>query len=169
MAAIILTQEYLKQHLHYDKDTGIFTRLKNGKIAGFKDPRGYVSMNLGRRLHYAHRLAWMYETGSMPENSIDHINGNKSDNRFQNLREATQQQNVLNVGKRARNSSGYKGVSFSKAAQKYEARYRFNKTSEYLGLFNTAYEAHVAYENHVKSVFGEFYRPPENIVDTAKT
>lgn len=74
-----LTSETLKELLHYNPETGIFTWAKNagqraqvGRIAGSRTPSGYIKISLSRKLYAAHRLAWLYMTGSWPENEIDH-------------------------------------------------------------------------------------------------
>lgn len=165
MTKPILTQDILKDKLLYDEHTGIFTwlksdtkRIKTGSIAGFTDVRGYVSIHISKKLYYAHRLAWLYKYGNMPKQNIDHINGNRNDNRIENLREASQQQNVMNVGARKRNTSGYKGVSFSKVANKWEARFTYNKKTNYLGLFLTAELARDAYILEINKLNDKFIR-----------
>lgn len=90
-----LTQEVLKSLLYYDPETGIFvwlvTRQRSpaGKEAGGYDEKGYRRICVNGTKVRAHRLAWLYMTGEWPEDQLDHINGLKDDNRFVNLREAT--------------------------------------------------------------------------------
>ena len=107
----MITQEYLKSVLSYDPETGIFTwKYRQGLIgkkiswntrysekqAGTIDPVGYLGIAIEYKRYYAHRLAWLYMTGELPKKYIDHLNGNKSDNRFLNLREATNSENQQN-------------------------------------------------------------------------
>ena len=88
--------------------------------------------------------------------SIDHINGIKDDNRIINLRECTTQQNGMNRGPQKNNSSGYKGVGWSKKSSKWRAQIRFNNKSIYLGLFDDKKEAAKIYNKEAKKLFGEF-------------
>jgi hypothetical protein len=87
---------------------------------------------------------------------VDHINGNKLDNRKSNLRICTQQDNCRNRCVQSNNKSGYKGVSFNKEKQKYEACICIDKKTIHLGLFNSAIDAAIAYKNSETKLFGKF-------------
>lgn len=106
--------------------------------------------------YQASHLAWLYVKGEMPSKAIDHINGIRSDNRIINLREATLSQNAMNRIKAANNTSGYKGVSFHKQSGKWQASIKINGKQKYLGLFLSQKQAHNAYVNAAKVIFGEF-------------
>ena len=138
----MLTQEYLKSVLNYDQETGIFTwkekisdKIVIGKIAGSNN-KGYIQIRLNKKLYFSHRLAWLYVYGEFPKYMIDHINNNPADNRICNLREATNQQNQFNRKLSKANTSGIKGVCWSKQYNKWIARIRANGKRIYLGCFD---------------------------------
>lgn len=87
--------EELKALLRYDTETGTFTWIRSGKKAGSKNGKGYIQIGINDKLYYAHRLAYLYMTGKMPE-VIDHVNRKKNDNSWENLRNGTQAENVRN-------------------------------------------------------------------------
>lgn len=161
----MLTQIELKRHLHYDPETGIFTRLisnsnivKVGSIAGSKNHKGYLQIQINSKVYGAHRLAWLYVNGEFPVNQTDHINCIKDDNRIVNLRDANSSQNKLNVGANKNNTSGFKGVAFHKEANKWVAQAWLNGKKHYLGLFTTPELASVSYQAFATKHHGEFYR-----------
>lgn len=119
-------------------------KAKAGKPFGCSQGSGYIQGQiLGKRM-YAHRLVWLLSTGLLPTAEIDHINGNKIDNRFENLRCVSRIDNQQNViGVRKDNSIGVKGVV--KKRGKFAARITVGYKSVYLGTFDTASEAGAAY------------------------
>lgn len=137
-----LTQEYLKQRLHYDHDTGVFTWVtsavaaKAGDSAWHCAANGYVAIMINRKPYYAHRLAWLYMTGEWPTEQIDHINHVKSDNRFFNLREVTHSENQRNRTCQSNNTSGATGVSWEGSRNKWRARIRVNGKQVHVGRFD---------------------------------
>lgn len=148
-----LTQEWLKELLHYDPETGAFkwlvdrsSRHKAGSMAGSFNSKGYLQIMIQRRNYLAHRLAWLYMTGSWPEDQVDHRDLNKANNRWSNLRAANDSQNQQNkAATRNVGSSGLLGVTWSKAARKWAAQIKVNGKRIYLGLFVEAEDAHQAY------------------------
>jgi len=158
-----LSFDELRESLNYDADTGIFTWNKNhqivkkGDFAGYLKKNGYHSIWYKGKSYQAHRLAWFYFYGYMPEKSIDHINGIKNDNRIENLREATVAENLKNIKKYSTNKSGYKGVHFCNSRKKWIAQCTFNKKKITLGTFSNALEASIAYEKFAKENHGKFY------------
>lgn len=127
--SVRLTQERLKELFHYDQNTGIFTRAKTvtynskrGDVSGYKDEFGYLQIQVDGRLYRAHRLAWLYVYGYLPENDIDHINRIGDDNRIKNLREVSRSCNNRNSGNSKANTSGVKGVSYAKKIKKWRAQ-----------------------------------------------
>lgn len=160
-----MTNEYLKSILRYTKGDGIFRwRVKHsrkvnvGAPAGGIDCAGYVVIGINGKTYYGHRLAWFYVHGEWPK-QIDHRNGDRSDNRWSNLRAATHQQNILNAKKARNNTSGYKGVSWHKAAGKWSAYITLDGKKKHLGLHPTSEAAHAAYMAAAKAAQPEFARP----------
>ena len=120
-------------------------RVKIGDIAGStSNSTGYRRIIVNRKQYRAHRLIWFMVHGKFPVNMIDHINGNKLDNRISNLREATHQENMQNKTKaRSDNKSGFLGVHLHR--KKFLARIHVNNRRKILGSFDTPEEAHEAY------------------------
>jgi hypothetical protein len=141
----MLTQERLKELLHYDPSTGIFTRLAVpkychnacvGDVAGYVMPEGYVRIKIDSIAYKAHRLAFFYMTGEMPEYEVDHINGIKGDNRFCNLRVVSRNENMRNKGMHKNNTSGVMGVNWNKNLNKWHARIMHFGKSLHLGFYD---------------------------------
>lgn len=158
----ILSIERLKATLHYDPETGKFSRLASSGGAHIGDEPGYFNDN-GYRIisidgvkYRAHRLAWFYMTGEWPKEDIDHRNTISDDNRWENLREATDQQNLQNQGMPQHNTSGLKGASWREDKQKWRASICSHKKWRHLGYFDTKEEAHAAYCAAALELNGEF-------------
>ena len=130
--------------LGYDEMTGIFTwkesrgRKKRGDVAGFVRADGYVRIKLRGKDYLAHRLAWMYVNGHLPELFIDHINHDRRDNRIANLRLVTNQENQFH--QRSPLGCGKTGND-----RRWEARIKVNRKLILLGRFDTEEEARMAY------------------------
>lgn len=150
----------LKDALHYDPKTGVFTwKVKRkgvnpGDVAGSIGIYGYRKIQLNKKTYQAHRLAWFYVHGTWTQ--LDHINGIRDDNSLANLRPATQSQNCANRRRQTRTRSGFKGVYKRKYG--WEATVMRNGKSYYLGKFKTPMEAHAAYLVAAKKLHGEFAR-----------
>jgi len=147
--------EDLKAILSYDPAEGIFRwRIApRGRLAGQKAGslcNGYVRIQIGKVNYAAHRLAFLYMTGSWPDAEIDHINRNKSDNKWLNLRASTRSQNCINKG------SENKGVHFIKKTGKYAAVIGKDGKRIRIGTFPSAELASEAYRNMAKDLYGEF-------------
>ena len=146
-----LTQERLRELLHYEPLTGVFTRLvstanwaKVGDVAGGKGGKDYLQIGIDNRDYKAHRLAWFYMTGAWPIDQIDHIDGNPVNNRIENLREATNSVNKQNMRKaRSDNKSGLLGVG--KNGKKWRAVIGVDGKNKHIGYFDTPELAHAAY------------------------
>jgi hypothetical protein len=160
----LLTADEVRRLLKYEPDTGTFYwgvdtwNTSVGDIAGSRQSRGYWHIKINRRLYMAHRLAWLFVTGEWPIGHVDHINGNRSDNRFANLRIATGSENAWNSSIRSNNACGYKGVHYKKAIKKFVAQIHVGWRVRHLGVFHTAVEAHSAYWKAAQEHFGEFAR-----------
>lgn len=144
----MLTQSELKEKLHYDPETGIFTRLtrtsnsvKIGDVAGSITNKGYVVVCVNGKQHAAHRLAWLYVYGVWPKDQIDHINHIRNDNRITNLREADHKENGRNQSIGNCNNSGVIGVYWSKRDKKWYAQIGLNGKNKHLGCFNIKEDA----------------------------
>lgn len=114
----------------------------------------YPTTTVGKKTMWMHKLIMAPPQGM----TVDHINGNRLDNRSANLRVCTLYQNNLNKEKTVRNTTGYKGVDFFKQYGKYRARVKFNKKEYHLGYFDSAIEAAKAYNKKAYELHGEFAR-----------
>lgn len=161
----LLTFKDIIEILNYNKETGEFTwrqrkkgRQLNGR-AGNITPDGYTAIMINYKRYLAHRLAWLYVYGKFPDKLIDHIDGNPSNNRILNLREANQVENMRNQKMKVSNTSGFVGVYFDKRKGKWMARVTLqNGKLSFLGYFPTAELASAAYQEAAKSIYGEFYK-----------
>jgi hypothetical protein len=158
-----LTQERLKELLHYDPETGVFTwigtkarRIANGDEAGSVRER-YRIINIDYKPTGAHRLAWLYVYGYAPS-LIDHKDGDGLNNSITNLRECTDTQNKQNSKRPAHNKTGFKGVSWHSARQAFRATINVRRKQIHLGFFSSAQDAHDAYVAKARELFGEFAR-----------
>lgn len=158
------TQARLLECVNYNPDTGLFTckqrwyksKYYPGDILGVKSPNGYIQICIDGIPYLAHRLAWLYQYGEIPEQDIDHKDGNRSNNKINNLRKATRTQNLQNQPLKPSNTSGFKGVNFNKQKKKYEARIRVNGKRIRLGFFESAEDAGKAYADAAKIYHKEF-------------
>ena len=158
-----LTQEYLKSILHYNPETGIWTwisarpKIRIGDIAG-GIVHGYLSIKINGKKYFAHRLAWLYMTGEWPTEEIDHMDLNRKNCKWNNLREASRTQNFANQRKYSNNKSGIKGVCWDKSANKWLAQIQINKQKIMLGFYENVKDAAEVYAKAAKEYFKEFAR-----------
>lgn len=166
-----LTQETLKELLHYDSLSGIFTWLErplsmfnsckqpegkckewNSRYAGIKAGHKHkngnnfyikisITLNKDKRVYGAHRLAFLYADGSLPVEEVDHINGDGVDNRLVNLRKVSHQDNLKNQSISSHNTSGYTGVYWSKQHKKWYSAIMVSGKRIHGGYFNNKAEA----------------------------
>lgn len=167
----LISADLVRAKFDYNQETGIFLIREipgdkwfnwrhGGKIAGtsIKKPTDYVRLCILGKCFYAHIIAWLYVTGEFPKDEIDHINGIRSDNRFENLREASHSENGKNRGLSKNNTSGYKGVSFHRRSGKWKVKVGFNGKGYCPGVYTTKEEAAQVYEKTAKELHGEFMR-----------
>lgn len=149
-----LVHKYLPTH-YFDSERAcnIFNAKFAGEYAGNIEARGYRSITIAGQKFKAHRIVWKWVTGEEPEKFIDHVNGNRADNRFENLKEGiSTQQNACNQKLYRSNTSGVPGVTFNKQQSKWFARGSYNSNRIFLGVFNTFEEAKRVRESWQKSL-----------------
>jgi len=146
----MITQNRLRELAHYCPETGQFTHLqsdrrkKAGMPAGSIRQDGYVYAMFDGKRALAHRFAWLYMTGEWPTQEIDHIDGNKANNAFANLRQVSRQANTENKRQAKRTSTtGLLGVV--KHRDRFVAAITHSGKRTYLGTFETPEAAHEAY------------------------
>jgi hypothetical protein len=154
----LITPPQLKRLIRYNKRTGIFRwrvttrKTKKGDVAGCVNGLGYIQLSFNKRMYLGHVIAWLYVTGEWPVNEIDHRDGNPSNNKWKNLRQANRSNNCANSKMPCNNTSGFKGVSA------YLKRFRSYIQGEHLGCFDTAEEAALAYDAEARRRYGQFAR-----------
>lgn len=155
----------LANYVTYNPETGVLRRARTsgyrgqhkiGEIVGWRTKFGYRYVKLDGESIMAHRLAFAIMTGRWPEDEIDHINGKRDDNRWENLRAATRTENRWNTDKRKDNKSGFKGVHAH--GDKWRAAIQHNKQRIDLGIFDTAQQASDAYVKRQNELHKEFAR-----------
>lgn len=160
-----LIQARAKAYFNYDPDTGLMSlrerdrqeftcdlayhrhKSRVGKFAGSPNNEGYIKLHIDGAYYTAHRVAWLIMTGEVvpyPDFEIDHINGNRSDNRWANLRKVTKSENQRNAGQRVNNTSGVHGVNWKAGSDRWVARIWNGPRHVYLGQFRTLQEAAIA-------------------------
>lgn len=152
--------EVVKSMLAYDPATGDLVWVSSanaGSTAGWENGNGYRRVSIGRKGKvYAHHIAWLFITGAWPT-EVDHINGDRSDNRAINLRHASRAENNRNSRTRKHNKSGLKGVRATRNGT-WSARIRTDGCVLWLGTFPTPEEAHQAYCQAAIKQHGDFAR-----------
>ena len=154
-----ITQAYLQELFHYHNGNLVWKINKgkrgiSGRIAGCVNNKGYIIIIIDRKKYKSHRLVWLFHNGLFPKYQIDHINGIRTDNRIENLREATSQQNSMNTGIYISNTSGTKGVCWSKEKSKWMAYIKFLGKFKNLGYFDDVINAADARKKAEIELFG---------------
>lgn len=150
----MLTQDRLKELLHYDMITGNFTwyfrkrGVKKSMLAGGLSVNGrYLRIGVEGERYFAHRLAFLYVEGFFPKGEVDHISGNGLDNKWSNLRVVDHPENMRNIKISRANTSGFTGVCWHKLGKKWSVEIRVDGAKKYLGLFTNFSDAITAREN----------------------
>jgi len=150
MSKQILTQARLKELLHYNPDTGIFTRrvkTKRSRVGSEvhgENSGGYYRFKIDGVTHFLHRLAFLYMTGNPPNKQVDHKNRVPSDNSWGNLRLVTHRQNHMNMGMQGNNTSGVCGVYWHKRRENWVARVKVEGKNIYIGSYKDIADAKIA-------------------------
>ena len=152
--------------LRYEPETGRFfwTRFRGGSAkagarAGSLDSSGYFQIQISKKMHLSHRLAWFFTHGEFPKGMLDHINGDRQDNRICNLREVTASENAINRAARSCSELGYKGVSADKRTGRFRAYLGVGGKMKTIGVFATVEDAVRAMELAAKGAYGDIERP----------
>jgi len=158
-----LTQEKLKEYLTYDPDSGCFIRNKNagtkkkGEIAGY-NVAGYTYITIDNVAYPAHRLVFLYVDNIYPESDVDHINMNRKDNRYSNLRISSRRLNMLNIKAHQDSNTGVKNVFFRADTNKYNVRMTINGRYKSLGCFDDLELATLVADYAREKYHGEYAR-----------
>jgi HNH endonuclease/AP2 domain len=169
---------YLRECLAYEPETGALTwkarplthfktkwawRNWNarfaGKITAAIGWRGFCRVFIGRAPFLAHRIAWAIMTGEQPPMTIDHTDGDRTNNRWVNLRPATNQEQAWNQRLRSSNTTGFRGIY--RHRERWVAQIRKDGVPVHIGVFDTKEAAAAAYEAEARKAHGKFYRAPE--------
>lgn len=155
--------EGVKDFIEYFPDTGKLmwkksnsNKVRVGQEITHVDSYGYLGVQFQFVRWKAHRLAWYLYYGEVPEGDIDHINGDRTDNRIENLRLASRGENLRNMRVSGKGSSKYKGVSWHKAAGKWSAQITLDNKKKHLGLFEEEISAALAYDTAAKEFYKDF-------------
>ena len=148
----MISADRLRELLDYNHETGALTwrvargaKAKAGTVAGSPNSKGYLTVKVDNKTYRAHRLAWLMFHGSLPELFIDHVNGDKLDNRICNLRAATNSENQQNKLRARRDSlSGLLGV-YTHENGRWRSSIKVDGKQKHLGCFDTPEEAHSVY------------------------
>lgn len=176
----MISQDEVKKLLDYNPETGEFRHKKRaiehfstdhhmrtwntrfaGKATGTISAHGYVFLSINSKLYTGHRIAFLIMNGYLPE-QVDHINGNRSDNRISNLRPASNNKNQWNTKAKKGTKIGLKGVSEARSRkgklEGYRARLTHNGKTYYLGVYSTPEKASEAFNKKAIELRGEWVR-----------
>lgn len=159
----IVTAEQARELLAYDRESGLLTwkvnrrgKVKAGDAAAHLRSGGYLIVCLLDRLYPAHRIIWLMMTGKMPAQVLDHINRDRTDNRWCNLRESTARQNCHNRGLSSLSTTGRKGVTYSAERRRYRVIITSDGHRRHIGYFRDIDQAAAAYDQAALKYHGNF-------------
>lgn len=160
-----VTQSELQALFNYDPESGHFQWIVSRRGRNLNRPAGtvdaadgYCRIRIGGRPYAAHRLAWLYVHGEWPSSVIDHIDGDRSNNRLANLRPATLQQNQFNRRVKRTSSTGSKGVSLDRRSGRFQVAIKIGGVKRWVGYFDTVEEGSAAYNEIAETIHGEFFK-----------
>lgn len=143
----MITQQYLLDKFHYDPLTGVFKRKATGHVYTTTNKKyGYIHLSCLGKTYTIHRLIWLMQTGSFPIGVIDHIDGDRLNNKWNNLRDTSQSDNCHNRPEPKHNTSGIKGVWYDKKSQKRQGQIMKTRTNYKTILYETKEKAELALE-----------------------
>lgn len=156
---ILPSQERLRELFVYDPISGLLSR-RLPRVAGLGcvNNQGYLRVKIGRQVYFAHRLIWKMVTGQEPPPMLDHIDGDPLNNRISNLRAADHGGNQQNKGVPRNNTSGHKGVSWSKSHKSWQASIMSDGESRWLGRYKNIHDALKVVTEARGRLHGEFAR-----------
>lgn len=162
---MVQEEQLIREYVNYCAETGDITwrissrsKGKPGSLVGWIERNGYRSFELKRKPYKCHRVAWLLHYGTWPSGQIDHINGDKLDNRIENLRDVTQNQNLYNKPSYRNSTSPFKGVSYRKDYKKWRAVIQKDGKTSRIGHYDCEKEAALAYNYTAERLFGCYAR-----------
>lgn len=156
----MLTAERARELFNYDPETGSLTRKKSGggysvgATVGHVSSNGYVRLSADRNGYAAHRVAWLMMTGQWPSGDVDHVDMNRQNNAWSNLRQCTRSQNMHNT----KAKRGLKGVSWDRLTRKWRASAHIHGKSTNLGRYECLGQAISAYRRACVAAYGDVAR-----------
>jgi hypothetical protein len=141
---VLVWRQRDEKHFDSRRACNVWNARFAGTVAGRPKPTGYAEVSIFDRKHSAHRVIYAMVHGRWPLGEIDHINGNRADNRIENLRDVSRKDNAKNLPIQANNSSGVVGVAWRKKLNKWHAYITVNRKQILVGFFDSLSDAKAA-------------------------